>query len=236
MKASTTIKDEAPYSWGSLGGRGFHPADPTGAVFGPTHWPQPQPHERGKAAMRYMIIDITTVEGIAVPFIAPNIQVASLIERLRKANGEVILSAPLEKRSLSALEPLQLQYLFWNLHHEAPPADYVDVLAGVFETIGAMAVNAPSLAELEAETARVCPFSADPLPPASKRPVAVPLDRPKAQTTTGRVWESADAITGDGPIDRKAIIAACEADGINAATAATQFSKWKNARPAKATQ
>lgn len=47
---------------------------------------------------------------------------------------------------------------------------------------------------------------------------------------TKLVWEIADRITGDGPIDRAVIIAACEAEGINKSTAGTQYSKWKRAR------
>ena len=43
---------------------------------------------------------------------------------------------------------------------------------------------------------------------------------------TAKVWEIADRV---GP-DRKAIIDACIAEGINQATAATQYSKWKKAR------
>lgn len=44
---------------------------------------------------------------------------------------------------------------------------------------------------------------------------------------TAKVWEIADGV---GKADRNAIIAACVAQGINQATAATQYSKWKKAR------
>lgn len=44
MRKKTT---EGPaYRWGDIGGRTNHPMDPSGAVFGSTHWPKAQPHER----------------------------------------------------------------------------------------------------------------------------------------------------------------------------------------------
>lgn len=47
MKRKSNL-DAAPHQWGSLGGRGCHPIDPTGAVFGPRHWPMPLPHEKNQ--------------------------------------------------------------------------------------------------------------------------------------------------------------------------------------------
>jgi hypothetical protein len=67
--------------------------------------------------------------------------------------------------------------------------------------------------------------------------------RPSAGTATGNVWAIAEALQkkakGKVPT-RKDVLDACEADGINAATAATQFGKWcrfhdlKPTAPAKA--
>lgn len=59
--------------------------------------------------------------------------------------------------------------------------------------------------------------------------------RPKSGSTTAKVWEIADELRKLNPDhDQKAlrplIIAECEANGINPATAATQFSKWKGAQ------
>jgi hypothetical protein len=48
MKISKTGKtraDTPTYQWGTLGGRTTHPTDPSGVVFGPTHWPKALPHE-----------------------------------------------------------------------------------------------------------------------------------------------------------------------------------------------
>ena len=55
---------------------------------------------------------------------------------------------------------------------------------------------------------------------------------PSPKGATGKVWEIADSMVkaGNGIVPRPDIIAACVAAGINAATAATQYSKWKKAR------
>lgn len=53
--------------------------------------------------------------------------------------------------------------------------------------------------------------------------------RPKAGTKTGRVWEIADKLSADSgePVARKAVLDAAMAEGINAATAATQYGRWR---------
>lgn len=55
---------------------------------------------------------------------------------------------------------------------------------------------------------------------------------PPSKGATARVWAIADEVTGDGAVDRGAIIDACVKAGINKSTAATQYSKWKKARGA----
>jgi hypothetical protein len=59
--------------------------------------------------------------------------------------------------------------------------------------------------------------------------------RPKSGSTTAKVWEIADEMRKLHPdLDQKSlralIIPKCEENGINPATAATQFSKWKGAQ------
>lgn len=51
-----------------------------------------------------------------------------------------------------------------------------------------------------------------------------PGNRPKEGTTTGRVWEIADNMPN---ASRSDIIEACINEGINKATASTQYGKWK---------
>lgn len=71
--------------------------------------------------------------------------------------------------------------------------------------------------------------------------------RPSAGTTTGRIWEIADGLSAKtkAPAVRKDVMAQADAEKINAATAATQYGKWRKfnglegrtpaaAKPAKA--
>lgn len=61
-------------------------------------------------------------------------------------------------------------------------------------------------------------------------------NRPRNAGATGKVWEIADATMAEHPAIkdpkqlRPLIIEACVKAGINAATAATQFSKWKGSK------
>lgn len=70
--------------------------------------------------------------------------------------------------------------------------------------------------------------------PKAPRPPKDPSDSaPSAPVkgATAKVWEIADGYVAEkGPINRSEIIARCKQAGINAATAATQYSKWKKAR------
>lgn len=82
----------------------------------------------------------------------------------------------------------------------------------------------------------------DPLPedvpavkrePRQARNLAQPSDRPKAGSTTGKVWDIADEISqtiSDPKALRKAVIERCTQEGINSSTASVQFGKWKNSR------
>lgn len=69
----------------------------------------------------------------------------------------------------------------------------------------------------------------------AQKPEPAPKDiqngvtRPKAGTATGRVWEIADALSAQegAPVARKKVLEATGAEEINAATAATQYGKWR---------
>lgn len=61
------------------------------------------------------------------------------------------------------------------------------------------------------------------------RDVANGVTRPKAGTQTGKVWTISDDVsksTGK-PAERKDVLARTTAEGINEATAATQYGKWR---------
>lgn len=55
------------------------------------------------------------------------------------------------------------------------------------------------------------------------------VTRPKAGTKTGRVWEIADAQSENkgAPALRKDVLEECVSEGINQATAATQYGRWR---------
>lgn len=77
------------------------------------------------------------------------------------------------------------------------------------------------------------------IPPIPKAPAAsTELTRPKAGTSTGRIWEIADSlIDSNKPLHfklgledkslRAEVIKLAEAEGINPSTAQVQFGKWK---------
>jgi hypothetical protein len=55
------------------------------------------------------------------------------------------------------------------------------------------------------------------------------VTRPKAGTKTGRIWEIADSLSAqeNAPVARKRVLEAAMAEDINAATAATQYGRWR---------
>lgn len=63
---------------------------------------------------------------------------------------------------------------------------------------------------------------------ASKQPSANGVTRPKPGTKTGRIWEIADQLSAakKAPIERKFVMEQAEKEGINEATAATQYGRW----------
>jgi hypothetical protein len=67
-----------------------------------------------------------------------------------------------------------------------------------------------------------------PAPAAPAKIVQNGITRPKAGTATGRVWDIADEISREAkaPAPRKGVLDKAVAEGINPATAATQYVKW----------
>ena len=85
------------------------------------------------------------------------------------------------------------------------------------------------MTEVAAPTAT--PAATAPAPEAKVKP---PKDeqhgvtRPKVGTSTGAVWVIADDMSAAGkPADRKDVLAAAIAGGLNASTAATQYGRWR---------
>lgn len=165
---------------------------------------------------------------------------------------------PNEPRSWSHFGRLDLQMLIRN-HGFTPPSvlEYSVMAKQAMEIAEGIALDQRSILALESK-AGPKPLPGD-VREIEKRPeyqpVSVPCkgappsvrepspasSGPRAAPTkgaTGRVWEIADNLI-DLDLDkssinvkelRQKVIAACEAEGLNPGTAATQFGKWKKER------
>lgn len=183
--------------------------------------------------MKYLLLDVTTHETKLL-LIAPDLVTVQLHGRIAKAKGLTVMAPPLEGRSFAKLEKLPLQYLYWTTFQEAPSEDYPTLLADCARAFETLPVDATPLRELEAEVARLFPNTpaTTALSKGSPKAEGGSPSAPKTGSTTGRVWAIADTLwqsNGTMP-DRKAVMAACEAEGINPSTASTQYGKWKASR------
>lgn len=63
----------------------------------------------------------------------------------------------------------------------------------------------------------------------SEQPTQNGVTRPKPDTVTGRVWDICDELSkkAKAPAVRSDVMKACEEEGINKATVATQYGKWR---------
>lgn len=188
--------------------------------------------------MQYMIINTTTLEGTRVLKVADSTR-AILWGRIYKAEGCEVIAPPLEGRGFSKLTLEQLQYLYWNLTQQPPSSEFAELVRKLVEIVKTISEDETPIATLEAEVARLYPDDAS--APKAEKKIHVPgeaPERPKATSTTGRVWELADqqfgilhpgndASTADWKTIRIGVMDACKVEGINSATAATQYSKWK---------
>lgn len=192
--------------------------------------------------MKYMLIDVTTLQSIRFLAVAETRE-TPLLGKIYKAQGLEVIAPPLEGRGFAKLTKEQAQYLLWNSTKIAPPDDLGECYRALHAFAEAIPCDKTPLETLEAEVLRLYPGEPVAAPQAPKEPrtPSVPREprvageRPKATSTTGRVWEIADRVYVEGTdwkTARTAIVAACIAEGINEATAATQYSKWKGSRMA----
>lgn len=146
----------------------------------------------------------------------------------------------------------ELMYVLHELLHELPDDPRgqfkLEQMAGPIELsadAGMPAVGAKPIIKMpSAPSLPVAPSipsapgipSAPKIPSAPRIPSAQPTP-PKAGSTTGKVWAIAEQTlldypqaTGDLKELRRVVIDACEAEGINPGTAATQFGAWKRAK------
>jgi hypothetical protein len=191
------------------------------------------------AFQRYMLIDVTTPEETKLLKISDRKRTI-LWGHIYKAQGRKVIAPPVEGKGLSKLDQLSLSYFYWNLLGAAPPDDYAKLVENCMHKL-ALAVELDDATEgflmkeihrlgidLENPSAKTQPTEPKP----KREDNGIPA-RPKATTATGLVWQIADelSVKANGEIpDRKELITACEAEGINPATAQVQFGKWKKAR------
>lgn len=94
------------------------------------------------------------------------------------------------------------------------------------------AAVAPAKRSPSARPAPAAPPGGTPAAPKPRAASTGPATRPKAGTSTGKVWDIADELSAklkDKEL-RKAVIERCEQEGINASTASVQFGKWKSSQ------
>lgn len=132
-------------------------------------------------------------------------------EELEAMEGTQAIPGPLEPEEEPYVAPIE----------EPEPDEPVSRATHQAIISGVEAANAKAKAEGRA------PEAATKAQPEKKEPSA-----PRKQGATKRVWDIADGLKGDTVIAnikifRTHVIAACEAEGINPGTAATQFGKWK---------
>ncbi len=198
----------------------------------------------------YMLIDITTMETTKLLLVGTLRQV-QLHGQILKADGRNVIAPPLEGRGLSRLKMEELQYMLWNTWGLSPvnakgePKGFGDLLTECLHAAQQVLPDGTSIELLEAEVAKIAQPPEDEgehkpeaklVKKAMPRTPQKPGEAPAATSTTGKVWIIADRVlaahpavtaTTDWKPLRDAIIAACESEGINKATAATQYSKYK---------
>ena len=184
--------------------------------------------------MKYMLIDTTSVEQTKVVAVS-GLREIQLIGRILQAEGRTVMAPPLLGRGFAKIDKLPLQYLFWNTCQEKPPEDYGELIRICMQTIDTMPVVTETIAQLESRCKELGLDLNSSKTEATGAKVSTssgPVERPKGESTTGKVWAIADRLFTEhnGMPPRDKIMAACTEAGINPATAATQYSKWKKTK------
>lgn len=186
----------------------------------------------------YMLVDTSVTAKVLL--VAPMREV-QLHARLVAAKhpGIRLLAPPVEGRSFSKLDPSHLMHLISNFG-AVPDEDYAARVQQAVELVSGLKPDPTPLAALEREVVK-CHAPEPDLNHPEPKPVAAPKPkkerstefkdpaRPKAGTTTGLVWDMADALRaklGRLPTSKE-MVADCEREGIKAGTVSVQFGKWK---------
>lgn len=214
--------------------RGRHPADPTGEVYGDTHWPLPNYYDReppmnvaiNRKTMTFIGLgEYRVVWAKALDEVAPE---------------AIVIGEAASSQTYSKFTDAELRLLYRNttgLQYEG--SDYSALLQSC-KALGLQLEPLPTPPELVRLPNRPVPETPALTP--RKTPVAkvkgatpTPGTRPKPGTVTGRVWDIADEVAAAMPdADHKAqraeIIRRAVAEGINLATVQVQYSKWRGSK------
>lgn len=214
--------------------RGRHPADPTGEVYGDTHWPLPNFYDREPPMNVAINRKTMTFIGLG----EYRVVWAKALEEV--APESIVIGEAASSRTYSKFTDTELRLLYQNttgLQYEG--SDYSALLQSC-KALGLKLEPLPTPPGLVRLPNR--PAQETPAPTPRKTPVArakgatpTPSTRPKPGTVTGRVWDIADEVAAAMPnADHKAqraeIIRRAVAEGINPATAQVQYGKWRGSK------
>lgn len=214
--------------------RGRHPADPTGEIFGDTHWPLPDRY----TTMPPSYIALDKEELL---FIGRGEYGTVWDESVKStAPEDVVIGFSNSLKTYSVLEMGELRTLYRNTTGSKAPkgASYpelLDLCCALGESVEPYPTPDHLMAaahKQEVQENSVAP----PKKSREKKPKSTSVaprssKRPKEGSTTARVWDLADeAFAKDGTLDKKElrslVLLACEKAGINKSTASVQFGKW----------
>lgn len=207
--------------------RGRHPADPTGQQMGDKHFPLPNQYD--DQPLKFVAIVYETLEVIGVGEYRALWQKA-----IQEHKSSEFLIGPVNRLTT----------------YEIFSKDQLSQMAGV---IGEGSIEVEEfIKKMELVTPLPTPtrFLRDggvaknknkgegevraPRPPLSGEPTkGGTINRPKAGTATGKVWDIADKVAEGGLTGkalRQAIIETCVEAGIHQSTAGVQYSKWNRHR------
>lgn len=214
--------------------RGRHPADPTGELYGDTHWPLPNYYDREPT----MHIAINREKMTFICLGEYRVAWAKALDEV--APEAIVIGEAASSRTYSKFTDMELKLLYRNttgFQHEG--FDYNAMLQSC-KVLGLKLEPLPTPPGLVRLPNRPTPETPAPTP--RKAPVAraegatpTPTPRPKPGTATGRVWDIADEVLAAMPdADHKAlraeIVKRATADGINPATVQVQYGKWKGSK------
>jgi hypothetical protein len=193
----------------------------------------------------YVLIDITNLEQTCMPRVAELRQIIEL-SKLQKVAGRTVIGPELNAKAFTRLEKEQLQYIVWNHTQTPPPEDYGELVQKCLAIALEITPDESSLKELETlvknsgyddapagSSAEEIKAAVTPKAKVAKPAKTGEVARPKEGTATGAVWDICDEMTlANGGVipDRKLVIDKCVEEGVNKATASTQFGKWKKAQ------